>query len=120
MIFHPVVVVKCIFAAGACVAAAPHVWSLAVRFWNWLCKVFSMVGKPAVPWSMAASVRRVCPNGGWFEFCFSWQKGGAPPSQPPPAAPLPASTAPPQLDLRSNSDSALPVPASLLPLIVGN
>jgi hypothetical protein len=112
MIFHPVVA-----------------WSLVVRSWTWLKKLFSKAENPAVPCSLAATIRRVSPNGGWFEFCFSWQKGGALPQAP--AAPAigqtvnqsgpPAYSAPPlQLDLRSNSDSALPVPASLLPLIVGN
>jgi hypothetical protein len=112
MIFHPVVA-----------------WSLAVRSWTWLKKLFSKAEKPAAPWSLVTSVRRVFPNGGWFEFCFSWQKGGGSPPQVPANPAIgepvnqfdhPAGTAPPQLDLRSNSDSALHVPASLLPLIVGN
>jgi len=126
MIFHPVVVESTVVVG---VAAAPHVWSLAVRFWNWLKKFFSTKAeKPAVPWRLVASMRRVFPNGGSFEFGLSWQNGGAPPQTP--AAPAvsqpvnqfgpPASSAPSlQLDLCSNSDSVPPVPASL-PLIVGN
>jgi len=124
MIFHPVAVVE---AAVVSVAAAPHLWSLAVRCWGWLRKFFSKSEKPAAPWSLVASIRRVLPNGGWFEFCFSWQKGCAPPQTPTAPAicqPVnqigaPASSAPPQLDVSSNSDPA-PVSASLLPIIVGN
>jgi len=101
MIFHPVVVV------GVGVAGAPHVWSLAVRSWTWLKKLFSKTEKPAVPSNIAASIRRVFPNGGLFEFCFSWQKGGTPPQAP--AAPA-----------IGQPDSVLPVSASLLPFIIGN
>jgi hypothetical protein len=129
MIFHPVVVNITLVAAVG-VAAAPRVWSLAVRSWTWLNKLFRKTEKPAEPWNLVASIRRVFPNGGSFEFGLSWQKGCAPPPQTP-AAPAvghpvnqfgpPASSAPSlQLDLCSNSNSALPVPASLLPLIVGN
>lgn len=69
MIFHPVVVnITLVAAAG--VVAAPRVCS-----WTWLIKLFRKAEKPAEPWSLVASIRRVFPNGVRLNLVCRGKKG---------------------------------------------